>query len=265
MSPDTVVVSCVTFETIKISAPINELNADRVHLLHYVRGSSESKFGIYQEFYDEVCRQIKEGCGAQVVEHIKVVYDFSEMLKEVMEVIASERGNDIYINVSAGTSEYVSAATLASMMAPETKAFTVSTKEYVTPPEELRDYYYKEGKPIGLSKEVYPLKNIPKYDIDMPDEQLIRGLRVLDKQVQARRKVSAKTMIEALKEAGLWDHAPDDSGKKTPMFQKEAMYYQRHFVDPWTSKRWAVKDPIIKKHVPTDLGKILIGTFYLDE
>ena len=88
-----IVISCVTFETVKISDPVRYYDATRAHLIHYIReGLDESKANIYQQFYDKVCDNINStGRGVEIIEHNEVVSDFSIMLKTILGIIDSEQ------------------------------------------------------------------------------------------------------------------------------------------------------------------------------
>lgn len=104
MIKKTVVISCVTFETVMVTSPAVEYKADEVHIFHYVRPGSDG--GIYLEFYDEVVRQLNEMIPmAKIVDHRdSPVYDFRLMLRDIMscidEVMKNHEDAEIYINVS---------------------------------------------------------------------------------------------------------------------------------------------------------------------
>lgn len=104
MTKKTVVIACVTFETVMVTMPAVEYKADEVHIFHYVRPGNDK--GIYHEFYDEVVRQLGEKIPmAKVIEHKdSPVYDFRLMLRDVIACIDDVFGRyedvDIFINVS---------------------------------------------------------------------------------------------------------------------------------------------------------------------
>ena len=107
---DRIVISCVTFDVAKVVSPIVHYEASRVHLIHYVKSDD-----IYQEFYDEVCARISEEIPrCEIVEHNAEVFDFAKMMNVVSRIMEDEIERaeirpDIYVNVSAGTSEYSAA------------------------------------------------------------------------------------------------------------------------------------------------------------
>ena len=138
---DTVIIACVTFEVDKIVSPVIHYEATRVHLLN-----SSSGTDVYNEFYEEVCRQITERSPKTEIVHHRspydpekgytgfTVFDFQAVMNEVLCIIESERNGceeppQIFVNISAGTSEYSAASLMASMMNYDlVKPFTVSAR-----------------------------------------------------------------------------------------------------------------------------------------
>lgn len=237
-----VAVACVTFETVMISDPIVSMGSvDRVYLLHYERPDPSRERHVYKEFYDEVVRQLQVGmqCGEIVPVNV-VVYDFQEVLGVLLDIMTREQGegNDVYVNVSAGSTEYSAAAILASMMVRGVRPFTVGTREFTIPAEKI-DIYYDGDRPVGLSKEVYPARQLPFFHISRPDDDLVTGLRVLRERLDKGHSTTYVRMIEALKDAGCWQREGKERVKD--QVQAEKMYYARHFIDAWVSKGWVSK------------------------
>ena len=103
---------------------------------------------VYSEFYDEVCNQIREKSPKTEIVHHRseydpevgyigfTVFDFQSIMNEVLCIIESEKRDcedlpQIFVNISAGTSEYSAASLMASMMHYDiARPFTVSAKEY---------------------------------------------------------------------------------------------------------------------------------------
>ncbi|MCL2786137.1 MAG: DUF6293 family protein [Methanomassiliicoccaceae archaeon] len=257
-----VVLSCVTFETYKVVDPIVHYAATKVHLIHFTDRSNERN-RIYDEFYEQVCRMIKKNLPkAEIIEHEAMVFDFTTMLRTVLNILGSENEADVFVNISAGTSEYTAAAVIASMMIPGTVPFSVSTKEYSIPDGDLRKIYYKNDVPLGLTAVTREPKALPHYRIDVPDEYLVRGLRVLDRKNAEEGSVSGTAVIDALKAHGIWYRK--DKPKETVAEGKryEAVCYQRDFVDKWKDNGWIDKDRKTKKYFVTDAGRIVLDTFY---
>ncbi|UCC93412.1 MAG: hypothetical protein JSW25_01730 [Thermoplasmata archaeon] len=238
-----VAVACVTFETVMVTKPIIAMGSvDRVYLVHYEREDPGKTRRVYTEFYDEVVHQLEVDmeCGEIIPVNVEV-YDFQKVLGELLSVLTMEidDGNDVYINVSAGTTEYSAASILASMMVKGVRPFTVSTKEWTIPIEEI-DVYYEDGRPVGLSKDVYPPRPLPYFHIERPPEELVRGLKILKERKEKGHVTTYLAMIGAMKDAGCWDR--EDAGVVKDQDQAEKMFYARHYIEGWARRGWVTKD-----------------------
>ncbi len=266
-------IACVTFETTKVTDPIEFYEINRAHIIHYVRDSTDESQNVYQEFYDRVKEIIRNDPlrKVDVVEHIGKVTDFQLMLKTVLEIIESERISaekageecDIYVNISSGGPEYAAASAIAAMMIPGTIPFSVGTKEYTVDAEGIRKNYFIDNKPVGLTKTTYNPKSLPSYSIQIPEEHLVRGLRILAQRNSDRLSVTSGNMVAALKEEGLWYRDTDSMlYKKEAQRQIEAVYYQRDFINKWLDYDWIQKDDLTRKYILTPEGHTIIDTFY---
>lgn len=269
-----IMIACVTFETTKVTDPVLFYEINRAHIIHYVRDPTSQSNNVYQEFYDRVKEIIEEQSPrpVDIVEHIEKVTDFSIMLRTVLDIIQSEHDSisssgeecEIYVNISSGGSEYAAAAAIASMMVPGTIPFSVGTKEYTVDTEGIRRNYFVDDKPVGLTKSTYDPRQLPSYSIQIPEERLVRGLRILDQRNADRLSVTSGKMIAALKEAGLWyrDTETSDPNRKSTQRQTEAVYYQRDFIWKWLDNGWVKKDDLNSKYILTNEGRNIISTFY---
>lgn len=235
---DRIVISCVTFDVAKVVSPILHYEASKAHLIHYAKTDDN----IYKEFYDEVCSCIsKEIPRCEIIEHNEEVYDFAKMMNVVSRIIENEYGDaeikpDIYVNVSAGTSEYSAASLMASMMHDGVMPFNVSTERYTVPPDRIRDIYFNEGRPVGLSLSVREPTLISTFTMKKPDQNQVRGLGVLKRRLANKEPISATAIIPELSELGLIRCAYTSSRKPD---QNTLMNYQRNFVDKWIHNGWA--------------------------
>lgn len=267
-----VMVACVTFETAMVVEPALYYEINKVHIIRYLRDPDSEKGRIYDSFCQRVCTLLREESprDVEIEIHNERVSDFSVMLRTVLSIIqgemAGEEGCEIYVNVSSGSPEYSAASTVASMMVPGTIPFSVTTKEYTVSTDHIKDVYFVDGEPVGMSKSTYPPRIMPKYTISIPEEHLVRGLRILHERNQAKQPVTSGRMVQALKDAGLWyrDTETDDPVKKPNQRPTEAVYYQRDFITKWTRNGWIVKDELRNRYVLTDDGINIINTFYVD-
>ena len=185
------------------------------------------------------------------------------LLTSIEEVKTAYGDPEILINSSAGPSEFSAAAIVSALMT-GTTAFTVGTKAYTVPKDRLRELYYENGRPVGLTSEIFDPRPIPAFDIDKPDENLVRSLRLYSQIREAKHSVTAVSIISALKNAGLWEYEPNIHEKKTDSKQKEIMYYQRHYIQAWQKHKWIDKPSSKAKYDLTEDGKNIIMTFYVD-
>jgi len=251
-----ILISCVSFEVAKIVDPAVYYEATTIHLIHY--GSD-----VYQEFYDEVVKRIHEELPrATIVEHgDDPIFSFERMMNLVLKIIRQEQKRtdgsaDIYVNITAGPSEYSAASLIASMMMKGVIPFNVSTEKYQVPVEKVRDVYYENGRPVGLSKTTKEPNVFSTYAIQKPDEKLVIGLGILSEQIP-KKQVSAPVMIPLLNAKGLMDITKTDTGKPD---QKCTMNYQRNFVDRWLENGWVER--ISKRELKiTKEGQTILDVF----
>ncbi|MBR2254414.1 MAG: hypothetical protein IJ856_01125 [Candidatus Methanomethylophilaceae archaeon] len=265
-----VMIACVTFETAKVVNPVMFYEVNKVHIIHYIRDPLAESSKIYLSFYDRVVDVIRERSplDIEIVEHIEKVSDFSAMLRTVLKIIQDERaeddGSEVYVNISSGSSEYAAASAIASMMVPGTIPFSVGTKQYTVATEDIPKVYFENGLPVGLTKDTYDPKTIHSYSIAIPDEVLVRGLRVLEERNRDGLQVTGPKMIESLKEKGIWYRKTEvsDPEKKARQRLTEAVYYQRDFVDNWSANGWVAKNSRTGKYEVTEEGRAVLGIFY---
>ena len=269
-----IVVSCVTFETVKVTEPIKFYDATKVHLIHYIRDPETPKGDIYTEFYQRVCEIINENATApvEIISHRENVNDFTAMLRTILQIIEEENRKeepaDIFVNISAGTSEYAAAAAIASMMMPGTIPFSVRTEEYQV--KNVRNVFYEKDKPIGLTKSVKDPKRLPKYSMPIPDRNLVLGLKILNKMNKSKRPPRGPEMIAALKKHNLWrrdveeDTSKNEHDAKAKMARSDSVYYYRDYISKWFSEGWIYRDTFKKRYFLTERGEIVLGTFYCD-
>lgn len=269
---DRVVISCVTFEVAKVVEPVEYYEATRVHLL-----STSREGDVYRRFLDEVCRRISSySKKTQIVKHITrfgedgsydfAVYDFSSVMREILCIIQEEievngEGNvDIYVNISAGTSEYSAASLISSMMyIDSTTPFTVSTDRYTVDGELAEKIYFEEdGTPIGQARTCKPPRAISRYRVDMPDREKVLALDVMKTQIEMGDSCAA-TVMGILRDKGLFDEFSKLKHNSKPE-QKDIMRYQRNYVDYWLDNNWIEKQSK-RKYKVTDIGNEVLSVF----
>ncbi|OPX59371.1 MAG: hypothetical protein A4E29_01320 [Methanomassiliicoccales archaeon PtaB.Bin134] len=258
-----VVVACVVFDTYKIVQPIEYLkSAGKVYLIHWTSKRNPKGSSVYMDFYSRNVEMLSDVVGpSNIIEIRAEVYDFKKMLATILSILSEERsqGNEVFINISSGTSEYAAAATLASMMVPGVRPFTVRTKEWQISGEDLlRKLYYQDGVPIGQSRSVYDPEDLPIFHIPMPDRHLVEGLRILDSRIKEKKSSSYTSMIGDLRRAGLWRNGNHEER----VTQSDKMYYLRNFLEPWIASGWIEKAGKRSLFI-TEVGRHVAEMFYL--
>lgn len=275
-----VMIACVTFETARISAPVEYYGANKVYLIHYVSRNHPS--GIYQEFFDRTRELIKRQGDVEIVDVNHYVGDFTQMLRIVSTIIRKETNQneggcgsnsgekaEIYVNLSCGSPEYIAAAATASMMSSgRVTAFFAKTGEYQIPNERLRDIYYDEdGNPVGMTKTVRGEEEMPAFTIEMPPEYLVRGLRVYKNMlddVGEPDKVKSTAMVDKMRKAGCWTRK--EGGNIANARTNNSVYYQRMYVDRWLDMGWVERVGGRRSgYVLTDSGRVAITALWSDE
>ncbi len=300
-SVERIVISCVTFDTVKITDPIIHYDATKAYLVHYCNKEPIKKKTFYNELYDTVleildehydmislkfdvggCRYEESPIGSEtvlidrpskklvkeltVVDVNEVVYDFNVMLKTMFSIMNFERKldedskNPIYVNISAGSSEFSAAALMASMMFDNVEVFSVHTEEHMV--DDLKKYYDENGRFVGLAKSVKEPMPITNFTIPRPDKGLILSLKVYfslgcPSATETIRELKNYSYTENGEEVKLWSW----DKKELP---NEKMIFQRQFIDRWVSE--GLVDRISRgTYELTDHGRFTINTYYVNE
>ncbi|KUE74264.1 hypothetical protein AUQ37_05030 [Candidatus Methanomethylophilus sp. 1R26] len=231
-----VMIACVTFDTVRISQPVEFYGSNVVYLIHYVR-DPEKPGNVYREFYIETVRQIMaSNKNAEIMEINAPVTDFKAMLKAVSGAIYKEKQinprSEIRVNLSAGSPEYITAAGIAAMMNKGAEPFFVRADAYTVPDKEVEKVYFRDGKPVGLISSVKDVVDMPPFTVEMPDEKLVKALRVFAEMISESPTVSSSEVISTLQSKGLWTKRNHIDGNS------DTVYYQRKYIDVWIARGW---------------------------
>ena len=261
-----VMIACVTFETVKISEPAEFYGANVVYLIHHVAAPGPGN--VYQEFYDRVVTLIREGCGNVEIHGLdRRVADFTEMLRTINAIMQAEKKisaeSEYMINLSAGSPEFIAAGTTASMMEPLLHAFFARSGSYKVSSDMLRSVYYDGDVPVGLTSSVKDLEDMPEFKIEVPDEILVKALRIY-LEVSRGSSVYSANVVGELKRSGLWLRQPDYVYIEEPVTDipdiNEKVFFQRRYVDAWKARGWVVKSQ--GGYIPTPTGEMIIKVMY---
>jgi len=224
----TVVFACVSFETNKIVRPCIERKADEVHLYHYVKNPEEYRGTIYQQFYDRVEKLLRTSMkGVRIVEHVVPIYDYISVQRDIDDTIRAIRSEDpeskIYLFASAGSDEYVGAVYCAAHQFENIDILAASTKEFTVSAERIRDFYYDGDTPIGLTRETYPSKIIPIYDLSADDMNLLEAFHLYAKESDSEHPDLSYFHIYA---------EFMGTEQKAAFFKKAAFCYYKYWICP---------------------------------
>ena len=228
-----IVISCVSFETVKVLDPIRFYKADRAHLIHSGNRSP------YVDFFNNVTDVLDKESIPWVGYDIYYA-NFTEVMKTMRMIIRKEKneGNHVYVNVGAGPQIYSSAAMITSMMegaipfnAP-TEEFTVKDHEKV---------FFQNGKPIGNALKVKDPVEIPTFEVQPPDAMLIKALSIWKVTTQRYKRFATTEVLKELEIAGMMDDIWEDDRRKKRS-QSALMRYRRNFLEKWENLGWIEKD-----------------------
>ena len=259
----TTVISCTTFETIKVSDPIVFYEADRAHII-YMSKKDDDRREFYEGLVDEIKEQILSKRDVEIFTHNSVVYRYSDMLRKVNDIIKSEREQfgrfvDIYVNISSGSSEYAAAAMCACMMNPNTIPFTVRVKDHNIPIDKYKSMM-EEGSPFGDAKTVFSPRMVETFNIDPPQEEMVRYLAFFASiEGESHTNVS---IIKMMEQANVWRYDPKEEMKSK---QGISNAFRRNILEPLMDKGWLERGSSKNRWAITTSGKVILDIFCDEE
>ena len=243
-----VVISCVTFETVKVVDPAVHIKADLVYILH--KGIKPP----YNQFVDEVQRQLEEN-GINYESEMVDIFRFQPLMSRLIEIIRDEKskGNNIYMNIGAGSTMFTAAGLIASMME-GCMTFNVGTKEHM-----VDDYsiYFDGDKPVGLAKSVHDPFPLPNFRLEKPDQEQVETFKTWKKFTERRGFRKTKDLIIELEKNGIMEGVKDDNGR---VKHSSVMEFRRYYLDNWINNGWIERSKKGKYRI-TDQGKMIINIF----
>ncbi|HUV33664.1 MAG TPA: DUF6293 family protein [Candidatus Desulfaltia sp.] len=147
----------------------NGFKANKVYLLAWVPEGFEGVNRDLVYYHGEVRRRLGR-LGLEVVTVLTNIFDMLEVIKRVSAVVRAEkeRGNTVYVNMSAG-GPFVSVGTAMAAMVQDARLYYVRCNRYSQTPEEKMSH----GNAVVTTPQVHFIEN---FKIQLPDE---RGVRVL--------------------------------------------------------------------------------------
>jgi len=155
----------VGYEIDRIVIPAKERKADKVWLLVH-DNPSEDKALSYIEKITKLLKKEK----IKVVKEYHNRLDMFQIIKSVKKIIEQENENSIFVNLASGSKIQAIACMMACMM--------FNDKKNLVPfYAEAKEYPGFSGKQMSYG--VKNLTQVPIYEIKIPDEKLIRALKLI--------------------------------------------------------------------------------------
>ena len=251
------VISCVEYDSVRVIGPIKAYSP-RIVILFSNQFEEDELSDIRKDFVNKVREEIDEE-KIHVMSFSDDIHSFpacSKMIESAIFVIDSMMQRpDIFINISAGTNEFAAAATMSAMMHDNAHIFSVKDLETNIDERIIKKTCYTKGVPTGTATKVTEPDVITVYPAEPPEEYLVLALRLLDDSMSKGENLMAKNMIVRIKEMGLWlrdGDSPNDN-----------VFYLRDFVDKWIEKGWVTKGQMRNRYNITEMGRLVLDTFYI--
>lgn len=179
-------VAPVGYEIDRIVLPAVEMRADKVVLLVHDNPSQDKATG----FYEEITGRL----GKRRIEVARESHDRQDLfaiIRTVRDLIESEKGNAIYVNLASGSKIQAIGCMMACMMFNDEK----NVRPFYV---EAQEYPGFSGKPI--SKGIGEIESVPIYEIRKPEERHTKALGII---MDHGGRISKKEMAKRAVEEGL--------------------------------------------------------------
>jgi len=205
-------IAAVGFEFRRITEPLLHMQADKVYLVSFSENDDATKFFV----------QIKKEL-AQKYKHIKVeeifidIWDLYACIEKFREIILTEEGNHVYVNVSTGTKITAIAGMLACML-------------WGATPYYARVSYPSPKPAIDLHTEhVEDPDVLPVYGINKPRPEFMLALSIIEQNGGRMRKARLIEKLEGLGVIGIRDE------RKTELSEPAKHSQLRAILEPMES------------------------------
>lgn len=264
-----IMIACVTVEVAMVVSPALRYRPKEIHIFRYIRDSGSGRAKLYTDHYAEVVDELSHSLpDCTVIEHTdEPVYDFGRMSRSLdmvyNQTVREHPDCEILANLSSGPREFSATLGIFSYLHPRVTLFKVPTEEYAVGEEELQRYFYDNGRAVGLSRRMYPPKEIAGIRLEPPDERRVRALRMYQSLIDCGTEPYWNRMVPLLKVHGLWDYEPSDREYGSDLELREKLNYFRHYRAYWKEMGWIGDE---KRRCPrlTPSGKAVIEMFYVD-
>jgi len=198
-------ISPVGYEFRRVTEPLIRMQADKVYLVTLEIGDAATKF--YTQIKKELSQRYK---------HIKVeevtldIWNLYDCIEKFREIILSEKGNHVYVNVSSGTKITAIAGMLSSMLwgatpyyapvhYPPSEKIDMPTEQVldpdILPTYEIRKPSKDEMSVLSLLKEAGGKMRKSKLIAKLEDEKIIR---IRDENVRELTDAAKHSQLRAM-------------------------------------------------------------------
>ena len=171
----------IGYEIDRIVESAIQLRADRVWLIVEQNSSKEKAF----TFIAKVESQLGQS-NIEVKQKGVSRDDLFDNLKGIKEILVTEEGNELHVNVSAGSKIQAIAGMMACMI----------FKEYRPIPYYVEPEKYEKPSKSPQSSGVKDIVQLPEYAIQKPEPILIKALEIAQQNDNLNKKTLAKLAIE---------------------------------------------------------------------
>lgn len=233
-------VAPVGFEEDRIVLPAVRMKADRVWLITNRPGVAEGR-----KFVKSIQNELKHAgieCSQTEADRI----DLFDILRVLRLIILKEKGNSILVNVSVGSKIQAIASMMACMMF---KDIAMIKPYYAVPEKYTSSLAEKEKQETEGLEDIIPM---PEYKIEMPDEKLIKCLRLIN--LKADGKITKRELKDAAMNAGLihLDEERITTKKRTrEEYSEQAAYMSlnKNLIAPLQNWRFVTETKVGTHHI----------------
>ena len=289
-----VMVACVSREFSKILTPARDLDVDSVHLFVFDEdtGPDSGPGSINGSSTDRYLDDIRASLAKEEVDVLTTgdltATSFDDCMQVMFRILSNEkrRGSSVYVNISTGPPIFSAAASIASMMVEGVELFTVDGRRTATVG---RSGTGQDTRGNGCDSDGgrYTPVRIDKFPLPTPNMDLLRALAVFRSVPEKSR--SNVNVIRELIRNGLWKHSSSDTNRcqgtsvelendegklKDPRDRdeydtrerKEAVQYQRSYINKWREEGWIVKSDVnSKRYKLSETGNRYLDIFIVSD
>lgn len=203
----------VGFEFRRVTEPLLHMQADKVYLVSFSEDDDASKFFV------QINKEL-----AQKYRHIKVeevfidIWDLYACIEKFREIILTEKGNHVYMNVSTGTKITAMAGMLACMLWGATPYYARVSYPSPKPAIDLHTEHVEEPDIL------------PVYDINKPRPEFMLVLSIIEQNGGHVRKARLIEKLEELSVISIRDE------RKTELSEAAKHSQLRAILDPMGSE-----------------------------